>query len=296
MRLSVVYNEDAGGGAPVDDLRRALEAAGHRVEVMLEARDGLTARLARRTELVVVAGGDGTIRRTVVELAGGPLPLAIVPLGTANNIATSLGLSGSFEEQIAGWLRGRRTPLDVGVARGPWGERTFLESAGTGLVAEGIAAMDAAAPHPEEGDREAMLAKARQRFLQVLRTLRPHPLRVEIDGDIVEREWLLLEVLNMRAIGPRLVLAGADPGDGRFDIAAAVADEREALGSCLGDSGHEARYRFRHGRLATRVLLKGVDVVHVDDWVQRGLRDATVDLVLHPAAVSVLVPGTGRGS
>src|SRR6185369_915874 len=90
------------------------------------------------SELIVIAGGDGTVQRVATELAWRELPLAILPLGTANNIATSLGIEGPTEALVAGWATARRSPLDLGVATGPWGTRRFIESVGGGLVSNGI--------------------------------------------------------------------------------------------------------------------------------------------------------------
>jgi diacylglycerol kinase (ATP) len=84
----------------------------------------LSRALKHRTELlsaefVVVTGGDGAVKPVAQALAGTGQPLAIIPLGTANNIARSLGISGTPAQIIAGWRSGRRQGVDLGVAAGP---------------------------------------------------------------------------------------------------------------------------------------------------------------------------------
>ena len=108
-------------------------------------------------DALVVAGGDGTVSQAAGALVGGHVPMAILPLGTANNIAVSLGLDRPLPELIAGWPAARRRALDVGMARGDWGERLFLEAVGTGLIPWGMAAVDAE-KHPAEGDEVRALA------------------------------------------------------------------------------------------------------------------------------------------
>ena len=84
-----------------------------------------------------MAGGDGTVAGVTRRMVGRGVPVAILPSGTANNIARSLGLlKRPFEELVRGWRDARRVKLDVGIAYGPWGQRYFVEGLGAGLFAE----------------------------------------------------------------------------------------------------------------------------------------------------------------
>src|SRR5688572_19894490 len=140
MRLTLLHNPDAGRGHPsADELRAALWAAGYEVTYQSAKADDAERALERPAELVLVAGGDGTVAEVARALVGRDVPLAILPLGTANNIARSLGVQGSVRDVIAGLHRDRladlaRKRLDVGTARAPWGTARFVESAGVGVV------------------------------------------------------------------------------------------------------------------------------------------------------------------
>ena len=91
-------------------------------------------------EVVAVAGGDGTVEEVATAIAGRHLPIAVLPLGTANNISRALGQANfPFEDLVAGWADAWRQPFDIGLARGPWGTFRFLESVGAGLLADGMA-------------------------------------------------------------------------------------------------------------------------------------------------------------
>src|SRR6187399_1154099 len=160
--------------------------------------------LHRAPDLVVAAGGDGTVKRVATELAGRGIPVTILPFGTANNIANSLGFEGTTHDLIAGWPTARRVSFDLGIANGPWdSDRHFVESVGCGLVADGIVVMDSEAPHDEPTPRD-MIEKALWRFRDVLAASHPRPCRLSLDRVIQEANLLLVEVLNIVSVGPGL--------------------------------------------------------------------------------------------
>lgn len=289
MKIALVYNEKAGDGLSAAELRHDLVHAGHEIIAMLEHDEPLGHTLDR-AELVVVAGGDGTVRRIALDLAGhrGEIPLAVLPRGTANNIGTSLGVMGELRATIGRWDRGAIHPLDLGHARGPFGERHFIESVGGGLVAEGIAAMDSE-EHPET-EADAMLRKALGRFRSVLSDLRPRRCQVELDGQHHEMDLLLFEALNIRSIGPNLVLCGeADPFDGELDVVFAGEAERAALDRYLA-----ARIDGRieqldlPARRARRLRIAGLPRVHVDDEVIDAPGAEAITIRIQPGSLRVL--------
>lgn len=275
MRVSLVYNSSAGEGVSSDEVRREIEAAGHRVVAEIGLDHPVLPPLDDY-DLVAVAGGDGTVGGVVRLFVGRPTLLALLPLGTANNVASSLGLRGSLREQIHAWSGAGAVTLDVAVAKGPWGERAFVESAGTGLLAQGIRAMDADAPHAEEGDREAMFRKARQRFLQVLRELRPRELRLRSGGAEMTEELLLLEVLNIPTVGPGLPLSpAADPGDSLLDVLAVREDDRARLAGMLHEPPTIVSWpQWRTGELE----IAGCMHFHVDDWYTEAVQGRPITL------------------
>jgi diacylglycerol kinase (ATP) len=83
------------------------------------------------TDLLFVWGGDGLVQRTVDALAGVDIAIAIIPAGTANLLATNLGIPKDIEEAVRVGLHGARRRLDAGTLNG---ER-FTVMAGVGLDA-----------------------------------------------------------------------------------------------------------------------------------------------------------------
>ena len=86
-RITLVQNPGAGAGAAAQrQLLHVLEAAGH-VVTPVEPDHELGRDLAQRADVVIAAGGDGTVLGVARRLVYSKVPLAILPLGTANNLA-----------------------------------------------------------------------------------------------------------------------------------------------------------------------------------------------------------------
>lgn len=233
MRVTLIHNPGAGTreAAHLEKLLGLLRAQGHAVRYQSAGEDNWPAALAEPADLIAVAGGDGTVARVAKRMGGSSRPLAVLPSGTANNIARALGMAQTpLEELVRGWSEARHTRLDLGVASGPWGERVFIEGIGAGLFA-------CAVPHVErsrtiEGiDRpDAKVAYALQLLREDLRQCLPVAIRATLDGKDVSGAYVMFEALNLPYIGPNLHLApDSRPGDGRFNLVLVGEAERERL-------------------------------------------------------------------
>ena len=141
MRITLMHNPSAGHGKHrKKDLMEALAKAGHNAIYQSTKKRGYKKALKKPGDLVLVAGGDGTITKIARRLIDTGIPLAVLPLGTANNLARTLGFIASPEKVIARLQDGKKHSFDVGVARGPWGRRYFFEGAGAGLLADYVRA------------------------------------------------------------------------------------------------------------------------------------------------------------
>jgi diacylglycerol kinase family enzyme len=291
LRISLLCSAVAGNGVSPERLRSLLERCGHHVVHLLEEKSELREVLGDSIELVVAAGGDGTVWRAASALIGQEVPLAILPLGTANNIARSLGIQGSPGEIIESWKSARSRPLDLGVARGGWGEDRFVEAIGSGLVSSGITAVET---EPDQGgedeDADAKVARAVRRYRGVLSRMKPRRWGLTVDGARMDGEYLLLEVLNIRSVGPNLALSPhADPTDGLFDVVTAGEEQREELDRYLEGWIPEGSGRLdlptHRGR---RVDITGWEEMHVDDTVIAGPSVGSVEIRMEPGALRFL--------
>jgi diacylglycerol kinase (ATP) len=227
MRITLIHNPSAGIGLDSDQLVDLLEEAGHKVRERSTEADWRKA-LDKKADLVVAAGGDGTVRRVALAVAGGEVPFAILPMGTANNVAKTLGITGDARSAVRGWDLGAARPFDLATVTAPWGEETFVESFGGGLFAELIES-------GEEIDESAeLLGRPTDRALSLLRQLlddaAPGAWGVMVDGQEHDGDYLAVEVLNIRFAGPNVPVApDADPCDGQLDVALMRPGDRDAL-------------------------------------------------------------------
>jgi diacylglycerol kinase (ATP) len=310
IRATLVHNPTAGQREAAAALVASLEQAGYHVNYCSKKSDELAAALADPGELVIVAGGDGTVAKVATALAGRDIPLAILPVGTANNIARTLGLVGGPSHIIAGLRTAPRKRLDVGIARGPWGERRFIEAAGVGVFARAVAVLE-----DEDGQPLAELVKDEPNFESALRLMRhiieeypSREWRLTLDGRDLSGRYVLMEAMNIRLIGPHLHLApDADPGDGLFDVVLASHDQCAALLKYLGHRlEREATLPALTVHRGRRLELLWVEPeIHFDDnvWLRRTsgrsggpsstkpTTPATVVLEMSGQSVEVLVPG-----
>src|SRR5688572_4687610 len=147
-------------------------------------------------------------------MVGSPVPIAILPLGTANNMAHAMGLTGrALEPMIMEWETARRISFDVGEAEGPWGSNYFVEGVGIGLFAATILNI--------QNRKDQKLAAATNREDEITRVLeifkdqvqkhRAKKINVLLDDEDLSDDYLLIQASNLRYIGPNLDLApGAD--------------------------------------------------------------------------------------
>ena len=269
MRVSVLFNDDAGEGVSSAELQQAIEGPGHEILRVMKKDADLDHVLADSPDLLVTAGGDGTVARAAIALAGGTVPLAILPLGTANNIARSLGIQGALPCLIEQWSHARRRTLDIGIVRTESSERRFVEAVGGGLISAGIAAMDAGWQSDHE-DSLSEVARAVRKFRDVLASLEPRRSQLAIDGEHLDTELLVFEVLNIRSIGPNLELCvDADHSDGLFSVVTAGEEHRDLLVRYLEDrmAGIEHRLRIPT-RTARTVEVRSAAQVHIDDQLE----------------------------
>ena len=128
MRIALIHNPNAGTAEHAEKkLVRLLEKLGDVTSRSVQSKGWRRVFEEESADLIVAAGGDGTVRKVALSAPRGSL-LGIIPLGTANNVASSLGISGKPKEILAGWRKARALPMDLGFACGPWGEKRFLEA------------------------------------------------------------------------------------------------------------------------------------------------------------------------
>jgi diacylglycerol kinase family enzyme len=289
VRVCLYWNETAGEGTTREEVTRLIEAAGHRIGRVIEHGEDLGRACQESHDCLVAAGGDGTVARAGRALAHGRMPMAILPLGTANNIAASLGIDPDPERAIAAWSSQHVVHVDVGAIEDAKGRCLFIEGVGVGLLPAGIEAGRKAVPKNNGHDPAAAVTKARQVFLDTLSGLQPQRYQLTIEGTSLDEESLLVEILNIPLVGPRIRLSNeANPADGLLSVVVAGAADRELIADHLRDGWDDHR---QHAQLktwrATRVEVTGWHDYHVDDEV-RSADGETVSIHIEPGVLPVL--------
>jgi diacylglycerol kinase family enzyme len=295
-------------GARVRDaarLRRACELAapppGWQPPLMLpttadDSGAGQTrAAVSVGAELVVAVGGDGTVRACAEALAGGRVPLAIVPAGSANLTARALGIPGRLGPALGVAFGGRNRPIDLGRADGV----VFVAMAGIGLDAAVVDAAQGVAKRVAGWPAYAVAAAS-----QLLRRPVTFTIRID-DGEPLTRRAHGVTVGNSGALpGGFAVMPDALLDDGRLDVVVlapaglpgwADIGYRIAVGSRRDDAQLE-RYQARtveiHAQgpgpgVARQLLPRQLDGEIVE-------ASSTLSVRILPAALLVRVPAASH--
>jgi diacylglycerol kinase (ATP) len=240
MQLTLFYNENAGSGEySRSELLELLKDAGHQVSVFSVRPEELKKALKEEADLLVIAGGDGAVSKVIDRASAKGPPLAILPLGIANNIATSLGIVGEPRELIESWEPLTLRPFYRLNAKGPWGRRRIVEGIGFGAFEQ---AMD------EMGSHKPDIESAREWLADTILHTPPERLVVGLDSEALAEEFALLEITNIPFVGPRIHLAPfADPSNPLMNVS--------YLGTRRADRREFARW-LKHGAPKDAVPVK----------------------------------------
>jgi len=204
MRVRAILNPRAGTRS-----RRALSAlengpAAWSIEIATTESPGHALDLARESaergdDLVLAVGGDGTVNETAAGLLGSRTTLGIVPAGSGNGLARTLGIARDARTALAQLASGVRRRIDVGRING----ELFLNVAGTGFdAAMAVAFHDWGKP----GRRRGILPYAWLGVSEMAR-FTPDVWRFETDGQSVELPTFLASFANGRQYGGGAIIA-----------------------------------------------------------------------------------------
>jgi diacylglycerol kinase family enzyme len=286
MRALLIHNPTAGTGSHAAEVLEALlREASYSVTAVTTKQKGYKKALKQKADLILVAGGDGSVAKVIRALGDHHTPLAILPLGTANNIARTLGIQGEPEAVIESVRMHSTRPLDIGVVTGPWGKRRFVEGVGIGVLADW---MQAGSSKPPAAERTRIGREQLRESLTETPSIRVHG---SVDGYDLDEEVLFFEVLNTRFIGPALSLGPLSaPGDQLLDTVYLPPDKRAEAVSWLDSPNRLAPpFVVRQGRKVVLQWMSGF--LHIDDrvWPHPG-RPTELKLELEPKSLRFCAP------
>lgn len=189
-----------------------LKEAGIDIDIVHTQHKGHGAELARQaaqdcTDIVVVAGGDGTVNEVASALMHTDTALGIIPCGSGNGLARSLGIPMDFEGAVNIIARNRPYAIDCGIAEG----LPFFCTFGVGF--------DAVVTEKfSTGKRRGKMQYVRSALLEFI-NFTPDNYAMEIDGEIYTEEALLIAVCNTAQYGNNAYIAPrASLSDGLLDV------------------------------------------------------------------------------
>lgn len=295
QRVRVIINPAAGQDVPVlHTINRVFARYDIKWKADITHKEGDARHYAqkatqrKKTECIIVYGGDGTVMEVINGLIGGDKPLAILPGGTGNAVATEFGIAQNLERALEQICKGSGEfkPIDVGLANGTY----FLLRADTGISAEVMTQTNRAAKN-RFGVLAYMLTAAR-----AVGEGRYYRYRVTVDGQTYETAGAACVIANIGSLGTLNLKLGSTVkyDDGLLDVFILKTDARALLVS-----------------VASILDLAELDQVF-DHWQGRDIRIETgtpypmncdaepcgetpIQASVIPHALQVFVPNVGTG-
>lgn len=284
--LMLVNPNSRRGGTALDSVIERLRAGG--VDVLIEQlgapQDVPTQIVALRdqADLVIVCGGDGTLNAAAGGVVKTGLPMAILPMGTANDLARTLRIPENLDQAADIIIAGKQTRIDLGEVNG----HPFFNVASLGLsvdLARGLT--------PEVKRRWGKLGYALAAF-KVLRQARRFRAEIISEAGPVRVRTLQIAVGNgVHYGGGTVIQADATIQDGRLDLYSLELRNVWKFGLMLG-----AFRRGQHGLWDEVRTDKGTDFeirtirpmpINTDGDI---VTHTPARFTVHPGAVSVFVP------
>ncbi|HEV8505667.1 MAG TPA: diacylglycerol kinase family protein [Chitinophagaceae bacterium] len=250
-----------------------------------------------KVDFIVAAGGDGTIRKITKQLLDRKLsektwPIALLPLGTANNIAQTLEINGSTEEIIQSWHHTNIKAFDVGRIRNLPKSDFFLESLGYGMFPYLIKQMKKV-EKKEISTPDQEIKTALETLREIIFTYEPKQCNLKIDGVDLSGKFLMTEIMNTKLIGPNLFLSPhGDPGDGEFEVIMIPEKDKEKLATYISDKlkGIESPYTFHQLKAKEITISWQGSHVHVDDEIIKIDKGVEIEIELRKGLLEFMVP------
>ena len=291
-RILLITNPASRRGAKLEAAScKALRAAGATCDVVRTERAGDAAAIAgargRDYDMVFTLGGDGTAMEVAGALAGSNIPIGVLAGGTGNLLGRALGIPRRVKRAVPALLNGDVRRIDLGVVLG----HRFAVAAGVGIDA----AMVEETPRWMKR-RLGVLAYtliATKAALRGVLLRRFFLARIEVDGEVIERQASAVLFANFGAILENRIAFGPDIAvdDGMLDCC--IFSPRH-LGDALRIMWRVTRQDFRPDpsilyRKATRFRITTVPVLTLQADGEL-LGPTPAEITVEPLAARLLVP------
>lgn len=270
--IALYHNPNAGDSDHGKEyLLNIIKSAGYECEY-ISVKEKNWKRIPDNADWIAVAGGDGTVRKLIAFIDSQPaaakkIPIGILPMGTANNIAKTLGVEGDPDILVKSWGK-KSTAFDTALVKCGAKKWIMAEGAGAGLFPSHIINMQ----KREKGEETAAekLVIDRDILSKSIASYQPFEAWVEIDGVKHSDSFLMIEIMNIRSIGANLgFVPDAEPGNGLLNVVLIPGDRKKELTSFLQDEDPNFRRQLFDTALQGRhIRIKAATAhFHIDDEV-----------------------------
>lgn len=279
------------GTEPIEPLLQRLEAGG--LDVTIETFEALPeiardiVRLRDRADLVIVCGGDGSVSSAALAAMESGLPMGIIPMGTANDLALTLGIPSDLVGAADVIVRGQTRAVDVGTVNG----HAFFNVASIGLSSDLAQSLD-----PVLKKRFGRLGYALAAMKVMTRAAR-FKARITEKGRTTEVETYQVAIGNGRHYGGgNVVEETAEIDDGHLDLYSLEMTNLWKLALMLRSFRSGTHGAWREVRTARCVEFdietKRPMPVNTDGEI---VTATPAHFKVHPRAISIFTPGAGAG-
>jgi diacylglycerol kinase (ATP) len=310
QKPKIIYNPAAGKGSAgkiLPKVEALLQERGFDYDLVLTNGPGHAQELSKQAaeegrELVVAAGGDGTVNEIINGLmhantnGNGRPVLAVLPVGRGNDFAFGMGIPTEMVQACDALAKGQRRTIDVGfVTGGDYPQGRFFGN-GIGLGFDTVVGFEAA--------KIPWLRGAASYFAALIKTIFLYSsapvYEIVMDGVTQQRPFLMISVMNGRRMGGAFLTAPeGHPGDGTFDLCLAGQVHQlrilpVALTFLSGKQGEDPAVEMTQARKVSIRAITGSIPAHADgETICVAGKSLSVELI--PGALEVVSPfGSSR--
>ncbi|MCX2839639.1 diacylglycerol kinase family protein [Salinimicrobium sp. MT39] len=292
----LIHNPTAGNGNhEKDSLVKQAEKVGFEVSYFSTSDPFMKRFTKEQADVIFVAGGDGTVQKFAACMLEAKesikqVPVQVLPYGTANNIATTLGIKVPEEGITA---QNTKTGFDIGIVEGVEEAGFFIESIGCGIFPKLVREMKAL----DDDEKQDEIKKSRETLVKVIDFYEAREAIIIAGDKEITGKFLLIELMNIRYIGPNIELApNAETGDGYFELITVREERREELKSYIEDHLNEKNTAKKLEDFADLLKVKSLRLkwigkdVHIDDEIIEDYREEEIKVNNRKGFFTFLTP------
>ena len=287
--IAVIAHSGKSFGGGLGELRQVLDDAGftqplwYEVAKSRQAPDCAREAMAAGADILFVWGGDGTVQRCIDAVAGSDATIAILPAGTANLLASNLGIPQDISDAVEIGLHGDRRALDTGTVNG----EHFAVMAGAGLDA--LMIKDADAGLKDRIGRAAYLWTGAKNL-----AVSPVTATVDVEGRRFYKGTITCVLIGnvSHVLAGIEVFDGARPDDGLLEVGVVTAQSRlqwaRTVGRVALGRAENSPFVVTSRGTSVKVRFNKPTAFELDGGVRKATRKLRIKV--RPSSVTVCVP------